>query len=63
MINEEVDYYTEDGSESLSNPINSRGSHMYEDEEEYAGTKYRKDQIFADIDFSRRKTKIACTLG
>ena len=65
MINEEVDYYTEDGSSSLSNPINSRGSHMYEeeDDDEFGGTRYRKEQIFSDIDFTRRKTKIACTLG
>jgi len=45
MINEEVDYYTEDASSSLSNPINSRGSHMYEeeDEDEFGGTRYRKE--------------------
>jgi hypothetical protein len=48
MINEEGDYYEgdyteDDGSESLSNPINSRGSHMYEDEEDFVGAKYRKD--------------------
>jgi hypothetical protein len=64
MINEEVDYYTEDGSSDLSNPINSRGSqYIEEEEEEFSGTRYRKDQIFSEIDFTRRKTKIACTLG
>ena len=64
MINEEADYYTEDGSSQLSNPIDSGGSHMieYEEEDEFA-TKYRKEQIFQEIDFSRRKTKITCTLG
>lgn len=61
MINEEMEYYTEDGSDSLQNG-ESHGSDLgYDDEDDF--TKYRKEQIFAEIDFMKRKTKIACTIG
>lgn len=35
----------------------------YEEEGEEEFCKYRKEQIFHEIDFMKRKTKIACTLG
>ena len=61
MINEEqLDYYTEDESSTLNNG-ESQGSDLGYDEEEFA--RYRKEQIFQEIDFMKRKTKIACTIG
>ena len=61
MINEELEYYTEDGSSSLNNG-ESQGSYMgYDEDDEYC--RYRRDQIFQQIDFMKRKTKIACTIG
>jgi hypothetical protein len=60
MINEE-DYYTEDGSSSLNNG-ESQGSDMgYDEDEEFC--RFRKEQIFQEIDFTKRKSKIVCTLG
>lgn len=56
-----MEYYTEDASSSYNNG-ESHGSEMgYDEEDDYC--KYRKEQIFAEIDFMKRKTKIACTLG
>lgn len=44
MINEELEYYTEDGSSSLNNG-ESQGSEMgYDDDDDYC--RYHKDQIF-----------------
>ena len=62
LINEEaLEYYTEDGSSHLDNG-ESRTSEMgYDDYED--DTRYRRDQIFTKIDLSKRKTKVACTLG
>jgi hypothetical protein len=33
----------------------------YEEDEEFR--RFRKEQIFSEIDFTKRKTKIACTIG
>lgn len=46
------------GSESQN------GSELnYEEEGEEEYCRYRKEQIFQEIDFMKRKTKITCTLG
>jgi hypothetical protein len=55
MFNEDVDYTEDD--------INGNGDSVleYEEEEEYL--KIRKEHVFSEIDFTKRKTKIVCTLG
>ena len=55
MFNEDVDYTEDD--------MNGNGDSVleYEEEEEYL--KVRKEHVFAEIDFTKRKTKIVCTLG
>ena len=66
MLNEEnMEYYTEEGSSSLNNGTSSQasGDLDYEEEGEEDFCKYRKEQIFQEIDFMKRKTKIACTIG
>lgn len=61
MINEELENYTEDGSSTLNNG-ESYGSDLgYEDEDEFV--RYRKEMIFQNIDFTKHKTKIGCTVG
>lgn len=45
------DQYTEEELEGLE----------YEEEEEFQ--KIRKEHVFAEIDFTKRKSKIVCTLG
>jgi hypothetical protein len=45
MINEEMEYYTEDGSSELNNGESQNSDDMaYGEEEEYC--KYQKEQIF-----------------
>ncbi len=55
MFNEEVDYTEED--------LQGNGDSVleYEEEEEYL--KIRKEHVFEEIDFTKRKSKIVCTLG
>ena len=61
MINEELENYTEDGSSTLNNG-ESYGSDLgYEDDDDFV--RYRKDMIFQNIDFTKHKTKIGCTIG
>lgn len=57
MFNEGDDQYTEDD-------LNGNGDSMldYEEEEEEF-QKIRKEHVFADIDWTKRKSKIVCTLG
>ena len=64
MINEELEYQSGDGSSELDYG-ESHGSELgYDDEDEYGRyPKYRKEQIFQPIDFTKLKTKIACTIG
>lgn len=56
MFNEEAEYTEEEigvnGAESVL---------TYEEEEEYL--KIRKEHVFSEIDFTKRKSKIVCTLG
>ena len=49
MFSEEEDQYTE-GDETV-----------YEEEEEFQ--KIRKEHVFAEIDYTKHKSKIVCTLG
>lgn len=60
QINEEMEYYTDESS-SLNNEGSGASELDYEDDEEFC--KYHKEQIFQEIDFTKRKTKIACTIG
>ena len=61
MINEELENYTEDGSSTLNNG-ESYGSDLgYEDDDDFV--RYRKDMIFQNIDFTKHKSKIGCTIG
>jgi hypothetical protein len=53
MFNEEQEQYTEDG--------NGDSGFDYEEEEEFQ--KIRREHVFADIDFTKRKSKIICTIG
>lgn len=57
-----MEYYTEEGTSSLNNESDASEMH-YEEECDEDFCKYRKEQIFQEIDFMKRKTKIACTLG
>ncbi len=62
MYNEEVtNDYTEAGENDI-NANNVTDSQLeYEDEEEYL--KVRKEHVFGEIDYTKRKCKIICTLG
>ena len=57
MYNEEEGGYTEQ--------VSGTGDTMleYEEEEEEEFQKIRKEHVFAEIDFTKRKSKIVCTLG
>ena len=59
-----MEYYTEEGS-SLQGGSESQNSNEldYEEEGDDDYCRYRKEQIFTEIDFMKRKTKIACTIG
>lgn len=63
MINEDpaLEYYSEEGSSQLENGESRTSELPYDDYED--DTRYRRDQIFTKIDFTKRKTKVACTLG
>lgn len=55
MFNEDAEYTEElegNGGDSVIE---------YEEEEEYL--KIRKEHVFSEIDFTKRKSKIICTLG
>ena len=60
-----MEYYTEDGTSSLNNGSDTQnGSELnYEEEGEDEYCRYRKEQIFQEIDFMKRKCKITSTLG
>lgn len=58
MFNEEPDQYTEEEGELVGNTDSVL---EYEDEEEYL--KIRREHVFGEIDFTKRKSKIVCTLG
>jgi len=55
MYNEEEGTYTEQ--------VSGTGDSMLEYEEEEEFQKIRKEHVFAEIDFTKRKSKIVCTLG
>lgn len=56
MFNEEAEQYTEDDMN-----VNGDSVMDYEEEEEFQ--KIRKEHVFAEIDYTKRKTKIVCTIG
>ena len=66
MMNEEIDHYNgldDDVDEADSSLIDAQEGiedEYFEDEE---FTRIRKEQVFGQIDFTRRKTKIVATLG
>ena len=53
------DGYTE--GDGASGNVDSVLEYEEEDEEEYQ--KIRRDHVFGEIDYSKRKSKIVCTLG
>lgn len=58
MYNEDVnEQYTE------NDDGNGNGDSVLEYEEEEEFQKIRKDHVFSEIDFTKRKSKIICTLG
>lgn len=67
MYNEDVneEEYTEELHEEevadQSGSVVTSGT--YGDEEDDEFQKIRKEHVFADVDFSKRKAKLACTLG
>ena len=63
MINEELDMpYTEDGSSTLNNEGDSYGTEVeYDEDEDFV--RYRKEQIYQELEKNKNKTKIGCTLG
>ena len=64
MLNEEnMEYYTEAASSLNEGSDLQCSGDDYEDEGDDDYCRYRKEQIFAEIDFMKRKTKIACTIG
>lgn len=58
-----MEYYAEEATSSLNNQ--SEASQLYQevDEGEQDFCRYHKEQVFQDLDFMKRKTKIACTIG
>jgi hypothetical protein len=55
MFNEEAEQYTEDD-------LNGNGeSELDYDDQEFQ--KIRREHVFSEIDFTKRKSKIICTLG
>lgn len=60
MYNAEVnDQYTTDNDD-----VNGNGDSVLEyEEEEEEFQKIRKEHVFSEIDFTKRKSKIICTLG
>ena len=66
MMNEELDHYNglddevDEGDSSLIDGEAAMEDEYFEDEEY---THIRKEHVFGQIDFTRRKTKIIATLG
>lgn len=63
-----MEYYTEEEPMSSINNESGVTDSQYDNEQEEGAEeedfcRYRKEQIFADIDFDKHKTKIACTIG
>lgn len=58
-----MEYYNEDNSNSMNGRSESNVSVQYEEVTDEDFLKYRKEQIFSEIDYTKRKVKIACTLG
>ena len=56
MFNEDAEQYTEDD-------INVNGDSCIDYEEDDEFQKVRKEHVFAEIDYTKRKTKIICSLG
>ena len=58
-----MEYYNEDNSNSMNERSESGISVQYEEVTDEDYLRYHKEQIFSDIDYTKRKVKIACTLG
>ena len=57
MYNEEDDQYTN------TDDLNNGESVMEYEDDEGEFLKITKDQVFGSIDYTKRKSKIACTVG
>ncbi len=60
MFNEDQEQYTTDEGGEING---GSGDSVMEYEEEEEFQKIRKEHVFAEIDFTKRKSKIICTLG
>ena len=56
MFNEDNEQYTDEG-------LNENGDSVLEYEEDEEFQKIRREHVFAEIDFTKRKSKIVCTVG
>jgi hypothetical protein len=56
MFNEEAEQYTDEDMVGNGESVMS-----YEEDEEFQ--KIRKEHVFAEIDFTKHKSKIICSLG
>jgi hypothetical protein len=56
MFNEEAEQYTDEDMMGNGESVMS-----YEEDEEFQ--KIRKEHVFAEIDFTKHKSKIICSLG
>lgn len=61
-MNENLENFSGDGQSSLTSEGASYGSELAYGEEE-DDQRYRKEMIFAELDFTKHKTKFAATLG
>jgi hypothetical protein len=52
--------FSESGEQFSENP-NTNSVMDFDEEEEFQ--KIRKEHVFGEIDFTKRKSKISCTLG
>lgn len=58
MYNEDVNEQYTEGDDG-----NGTGDSVLDYEEEEEFQKIRKEHVFSEIDFTKRKSKIICTLG
>jgi hypothetical protein len=55
-----MEYYNEEATSSMHTD-SQQSCEQYEEDEEFC--RYQKDQIYAEVDFLKRKTKICCSIG
>jgi hypothetical protein len=58
-----MEYYTEEEATSSINNESGVTDSQYEEDGSEDFCRYRKEQVFQEIEFDKHKTKIACTIG